>query len=155
MSAFGNYNVVFQNNEFNRLYNQSFPNSLVGLSVGVPIFQGTRRLQHLQRARLLDRRLELDLVDLKSQINSEYQQALASYKSDLHEWNTAKNNVAMAQDVYRIIKLQYDEGIKAYLELITAETDLRTTELNYFNALYRVLASKLDLQRALGNIPVK
>ena len=155
VSAFGNYNVVFQNNEFNRLYNQSFPNSLVGLSVGVPIFQGTRRLQHLQRARLLDRRLELDLVDLKSQINSEYQQALASYKSELHEWNTAKNNVAMAQDVYRIIKLQYDEGIKAYLELITAETDLRTTELNYFNALYRVLASKLDLQRALGNIPVK
>jgi outer membrane protein TolC len=112
-------------------------------------------VQNLRRAQLLDRRLDLDLADLKSQISSEYEQALANYKSDLHEWTISGNNVALAQDVYRIIKLQYDEGIKAYLDLITAETDLRTTELNYYNALYRVLASKLDLQRAQGNIPVK
>jgi outer membrane protein len=155
VSAFGNYNLVYQDNEFARLYNQSFPNSLVGLSVGVPLFQGTRRLQNLHRARLLDRRLDLDLANLKSQINTEYEQALANYKSDRNEWNVSQNNVTLAQDVYRIIKLQYDEGIKSYLDLITAETDLRTSELNYFNALYRVLASKLDLQRAQGNIPLK
>ena len=63
--------------------------------------------------------------------------------------------MALAQDVYRILKLQYDEGVKTYLDLITAETDLRTSELNYYNALYRVLASKLDLQRAQGLIPVQ
>jgi outer membrane protein TolC len=155
VSAFGNYNLVYQNNEFSRLYNQSFPNSLIGLSVGVPLFQGTRRLQNLHRAQLLDRRLDLDLVNLKNQIHTEYEQALANYKSDRNEWNVSRNNVTLAQDVYRIIKLQYDEGIKSYLDLITAETDLRTSELNYFNALYRVLASKLDLQRAQGNIPIK
>jgi outer membrane protein len=155
VSAFGNYNLAYQNNEFSRLYSQSFPNSLIGITVGVPLFQGTRRLQNLHRAQLLDRRLDLDVADLKNQISTEYAQALANYKSDLTEWNTSRNNVAMAQDVYRIIKLQYDEGIKAYLDLITAETDLRTTELNYFNALYRVLASKLDLQRAQGTIPVQ
>ena len=154
VSAFGNYNLVFQNQSFNRLYDQSFPNSLIGLSVGVPLFQGTRRLQQLRRAQLLDRRLDLDVEDLKNQLNTEYQQALANYKSDLQEWTTSRNNVGMAQDVYRILKLQYDEGIRTYLDLITAETDLRTTELNYYNALYQVLASKLDLQRAQGLIPV-
>lgn len=154
VSAFGNYNLVYQNNDFSRLYSSSFPNSLVGLSVNLPIFQGTRRLQRLHRAQLVDRRLDLDLAELKSQINSEYTLALANYKSDLHEWTSTKSNVAMAQDVYRIIKLQYDEGIRSYLDLITAETDLRTTELNYYNALYRVLASKLDLQRAQGTISI-
>lgn len=155
VSAFGNYNLVYQNQAFNQLYQQSFPNSLIGLSLGVPIFQGTRRLQQLRRAQLLDRRLDLDVEDLKNQIHTEYQQALANYKSDLQEWNVSRNNVGMAQDVYRILKLQYDEGIRTYLDLITAETDLRTTELNYFNALYRVLASKLDLQRAQGLVPVQ
>jgi outer membrane protein len=155
VSAFGSYNRVYQNNDFARLFSQSFPNSLVGLSVGLPIFQGTRRVQNLRRAQLVDRRLDLALTDLKNQISTEYEQALATYKSDLQEWRTARDNVALAQDVYRIIKLQYDEGIKAYLDLITAETDLRTTELNYYNALYRVLASKLDLQRAQGQIPVQ
>jgi len=33
-----------------------------------------------------------------------------------------------------------------------AETDLRTARINYFNALYQVLASKIDVQRALGQI---
>ncbi|MGV3504858.1 MAG: TolC family protein [Adhaeribacter sp.] len=155
VSAFGNYNLVYQNQSFNNLYNQSFPNSLIGLSLGMPIFQGTRRLQNLRRAQLVDRRLDLDVEDLKNQINTEYQQALASYKSDLQEWTVSRSNVGMAQDVYRILKLQYDEGIRTYLDLITAETDLRTTELNYYNSLYRVLASKLDLQRAQGQIPVQ
>jgi outer membrane protein len=155
VSAFGNYNLVYQNQAFNNLYTQSFPNSLIGLSLGMPIFQGTRRLQNLRRAQLVDRRLDLDVEDLKNQINTEYQQAMANYKSDLQEWTVSRNNVGMAQDVYRILKLQYDEGIRTYLDLITAETDLRTTELNYYNALYRVLASKLDLQRAQGQIPVQ
>ncbi|WP_026462975.1 TolC family protein [Adhaeribacter aquaticus] len=154
VSAFANYNVVYQNNEFARLFTQTYPNSLAGLSVALPIFQGTRRIQNLRRAQLLDQRLDLDLSNTKSRISTEYDQALANYKSDLNEWNTTKNNVVLAEDVYRIIKLQYDEGIKTYLELITAETDLRTTQLNYFNALYQVLASKLDLQRAQGIVNV-
>jgi len=118
----------------------------------MPIFQGTRRTQNLRRAQLLDRRLDLDIVNTKNVISTEYETALANYKSDLNEWLTTRENVALAQDVYRVIKLQYDEGIKTYLEVITAETDLRTTQLNYFNALYRVLASKLDLQRAQGTV---
>lgn len=154
VSAFINYNIVNQNNAFRSVFDQAFPNALTGLSVNLPIFQGARRVQNLRRVQLLDQRLDVALANTKSIIHTENEEALANYKSDLHEWHTVKNNVALAEDVYRIIKLQYDEGIKTYLELITAETDLRTTQLNYFNALYRLLASKLDLQRAQGNIPV-
>lgn len=152
VSAFGNYNLVYQNNQFSDLFVQSYPNSLVGLSVGLPIFQGTRRIQNLRRAQLLDQRLNLDLQNLRSQLTTEYDQALANYKSDLNEWQTTRENVTLAEDVYRIIKLQYNEGIKTYLDLIIAETDLRVSQVNYFNALYRVLASKLDVQRARGTI---
>src|SRR5690606_13788592 len=153
-SAFANYNLNYQNNELPELYSQSFPNSLVGLRLSMPIFQGTRRTQNLRRAQLLDKRLDLDIVNARNEISTEYETALANYKSDLNEWLTTRENVAMAEDVYRIIKLQYDEGIKTYLEVITAETDLRTTQLNYFNALYRVQSSKLDLQRARGTVNI-
>ena len=152
VGAFANYNLAYQNNEFSQLYSQSFPNSLVGLTVSAPIFQGTRRIQNLRRAQLLNRRLDLDVVGLRNQISTEYDQALANYKSDLNEWNTTRANVVLAEDVYRVIRLQYNEGIKAYLDLITAEYDLQVTQLNYYNALYCVLSSKLDLQRAQGSI---
>ncbi len=155
ISAFINYNFVYQNNEFSELFQRSFPTSVVGLSAAVPIFQGSRRIQNIRRAQLLDKRLDIDIANTQRIINTEYEQAMANYKSDLNEWVTVRDNVALAENVYTIIKLQYDEGIKTYLELIVAETDLRTTQLNYFNALYRVLSSKLDLQKAAGNIHVK
>jgi outer membrane protein TolC len=36
--------------------------------------------------------------------------------------------------------------------VVIAETDLRSAQLNYLNALYNVLAGKLDVQKALGTI---
>jgi len=154
ITGFINYNFVYQNNEVQKLYSKSYPNSVTGLSVKLPIFQGTRRLQSLRREQLASKRLELDEVNLKSQINTQYEQAMANYKSNLNDWSVAKENVKLSEEVYNTIKLQYDEGIKSYLELMTAETDLRTSQITYLFALYGVLSSKLDVQQALGNITI-
>jgi len=63
-----------------------------------------------------------------------------------------KDNLLLAQEVYNTIQLQYKSGIKNYLEVITAETDLRSAQVNYTNALYQVLSAKIDLEQALGLI---
>ncbi len=78
--------------------------------------------------------------------------AMATYKANLNDWQVARYNVTLSEEVYNTIKLQYDEGIKTYLDLMAAETDLRTTQINYLNALYAVLSGKLDVQQALGDI---
>ncbi len=153
-SAFINYNFVYQNNSFPDLYSRNFPNSVAGVRVAVPLFQGTRRLQNLQRSRLELRRLDLGVAHLKAQINTEYSQALANYKSNLNEWKVQEENLQIGREVYNTVKLQYDEGIKTYLEVITSETDLRTAQINYLNALYNLLSSKLDVQRAAGTLEI-
>jgi len=154
LAAFGNYNVNFLNNQFSNLYDRGFPNSLVGLNLSIPIFQGTRRLQNLRKARLQVDRASLDLTNIHTQINTEYQQALSNYKSSYYDMQTLKQNVDLARDVYNVVFLQYREGIKTYLDVIVAQSDLRTSELNYNNALFTVLSSKIDLQRALGSLSV-
>jgi outer membrane protein len=154
VSAFLNYNLGYQNNRFGDVYSQSFPNSQAGLKLAFPIFQGTRRLQNMRREQLEDKRLDLDILDTKNAINTQYQQSLASYKSNLNDLKTIRENVILSEDVYNTIKLQYNEGIKTYLEVMIAESDLRTTQLNYQNALFSVLSSKLDVQKSLGTITV-
>lgn len=153
-SAYFNYNVVYQNNDFQQLYNQSYPNSPIGLRMSVPLFTGTRRLQNLKREQLREKRLDLDIANVKNRISTEYETALATYRADLFELKTVQHNVEVAEEVYRIIKLQYDEGIKPYLDLILAEAEIRATQLNYYNALYRVLTSKLEVERVTGTINV-
>lgn len=154
LSANGAYNLNFQNDEFSKLYSQQFPNSYAGLTLRFPIFQGGKRKYEVKQAELEITRTDLELINLENSINSEYNDALSAYKSNLVYFFTTKENIAGAQEVYDVIELQYRSGIKAYIEVIAAETELRTAQLNYYNALYLLLSSKIDVQRALGNIEV-
>lgn len=155
LSANGAYNLGYFSNKTSDLYNNAFPSAYVGLSLTIPIFTGTKRLQNVAKARLQVERSNLDIVNTKNTINTEYTQALANYKSNYNNWLLLKQNVDLANDVYKVVSLQYREGIKTYLDVIVSQSDLRTAELNYFNALFQVLSSKIDLQRALGTlIPV-
>ena len=152
VNANANYNLLYQNNAFGQLYTQTFPNSLIGLSVALPIFQGGRRIQQTKIAELQVQRLNWDLAALTSAVDAEYAQALANYKGNLANYLALRENQQLAEDVYRVINLQYRSGVKTFLDVTIAEADLRTARLNVFNALYQVLISKLDVQRALGVI---
>jgi len=151
--AFGNYNTVYQNTRFGDLYSQRFPNSYAGLQATLPIFTGFRRTQNLRRARLQNNRLDEDLTNTKNQINTEYASALASYKSTYNDYLIGKRNLDLSKQVYTVVDLQYREGIKAYIDLLIAQTTLRTSQLNYYTALFQVLGSKVELQRSLGVLP--
>jgi len=152
LNLFGAYLMNYQNNNFGELYNQRYPNSYVGATFTFPIFQGMKRVAKIQEQRWSLRRLDWSVKNLESNLNTEYTRSLAAYKSNLATYLALKENVELAREVYDVIQLQYKSGIRAYLDVTVAETDLRTARINYFNALYQVLASKIDVQRALGQI---
>ncbi|MBT1708983.1 TolC family protein [Fulvivirgaceae bacterium PWU5] len=152
LNAFGAYIANYQNNEFNELYAQRFPNSYFGATLTLPIFQGGKRNARIREQRWTLKKLDWNMVNLENNLTTEYSRALASYKSSLSTYLALKENVVLAEEVYSVIQLQYRSGIRPYLDVTIAETDLRSVRINYFNALYQVLAAKIDVQRALGQI---
>ncbi len=152
VSAFGNYTFSYLSDEFSNLFSNNFPYSYAGIQLSIPIFQGTKRTQNIRVAELQVKRVDWDITAVKDNISSQYSQALAAYKGYLIDYYSLRENVQLAQDVYSTLELQYRSGVKAYLDVITAETDLRNAQSNYTNALYQVLSSKLDVQKALGTI---
>ncbi len=152
VQAYGNYNLNYLNNDLGKLYNADYPYSYAGVRVGIPLFQGFRRVHNMKQAKLQLNRMDYDMENLRNSVNAEYVQNLAIYKGYLNDYYNLKENMEIAKDVFNTIELQYKAGIKTYLEVITAQTDLRTAELNYTNALYQLLGSKLDVQKALGAI---
>jgi outer membrane protein TolC len=151
-SAFFNYNFEFENNNLTALYSNLYPYSFAGLTLSIPIFTGFYRLNNIRRAKLQEQLLEWDQTELKSQIYTEYTTALASYKSNLYNLYIQQQNVSMAKTVYDIVTLQYQQGVVAYLNVITAESNLITSQIGYLNALFSVLSSKIDLQKSMGFI---
>jgi outer membrane protein len=152
ISVFGNYNESYLNNTFGKIYNDGFGNSNIGLQLSFPIFQGNKRVYQVKQAELQLQRVSWDMALLKSRVNTQYTQALAVYKGNLAGFQALKENVVLAEDVYKTLNLQYQSGIRTYLDVIIAESDLRTAQLNYYNALYQLLQSKLDLEKSMGTI---
>lgn len=154
LSGFANYNFVYQNDKFSALYNQSFPNSGIGLSLSLPLFAGTKKWQQIKKAQLTYQRLSLDTINLKNSMSASFVQALAGYKSNLASYNYTRENINTAQDVYNTVMFQYKQGIKTYLDVIISETDLLTAELNNLSSIISLMNSKIDVQQALGKISV-
>jgi len=154
INASAYYSLYYLNSNFNELYSSSsnHPYSYFSLSMNFPIFQGNKRIAKVQEQRLASDRLDEGIRNLKNNLSTEYTRSMATYKSNLYNFNTQKENTELAEEVYHVISLQYQNGVKTYLDMIVAETDLRTSRINYYNALYQVLASKMDVQRALGQI---
>jgi outer membrane protein len=154
LSAFGNYNYIYQNDQFSDLYKTYYPNSTIGLSLSLPIFQGAKRLQNIRKSKMEYERLALDTVRTKNEMNTQYVSAMASYKSNLDQYTATSRNIDIAEEVYNTVKLQYDQGVKSYLEVIVSETDLMSARINNLNALFMLMFSKLDVQRASGSISI-
>ncbi|HTC00484.1 MAG TPA: TolC family protein [Ferruginibacter sp.] len=152
LSAFAAYNWSYINNEFPPLYNNDYPNSYAGITLTLPIFQGGKRVNDIKVAQLQLQRTDYDLANLHNEVNTEFTAAMAIYKSNLTDYYLLKDNLDLSTDVYNTIQLQYKAGVKTYLDVITAESDLRSSEVNYTNALYNVLSSKFDVEKALGSI---
>ena len=149
------YNLNYLNDKISKLYSTNFPSSFAALSLSIPISQGGKRKAKIQVAAFQLKRTNKDLENLQLQVRTQYANALAAYKINFANYQALKENVQLANEVYDVVQLQYKSGIKTYLEVIASETDLRTSQINYFNALYQLLASKIDAQKALGQISIQ
>ncbi len=152
VGGFASYNANYLNNKFSDLYLNNYPSSYAGLTLSIPLVQGGKRWMNIRQAKWQLKKSEWDITGLENNINAQYAQALAAYNSSLANYNAVKENLQLAQEVYDIIQLQYRSGVKTYLEVLIAESDLRTSQINYYNALYLVLSGKVDLQQSLGQI---
>jgi len=150
VDAFFNYIPEFENKNFGSLFNNVYPYSYLGVSITMPIFSGFARIKNVQKSKLQEKLIDWNEVNLKSQIYSEYTNALASYKSNLYELNIMSDNEELAKKVYKVVTLQYSQGIVPYLNVVNAESNLITSEIGYLNTLLQVLSSKIDLQKAMG-----
>ena len=155
LSAFYYYNYQYESNTSGNLFIQAYPYSYIGGTLTLPLFTGFRRIESIQRAKILKQELDWNEVNLKALIYLQYTTALANYKSNLYNLSMLRDNVEMAKDVYGVVTLQYKQGIVAYLNVITAETNLISSEINYVNALFQLLSSKVDLESAMGKIAPK
>jgi outer membrane protein len=152
VTAFGAYDLNYYSNTISQLYQDNYPNSYVGVGVSIPLFTGTKRIQQVKIAQLELQRLNYNFISLKDSIQTQYIQAISAYKANLNNYFEQKENLDLAQQVYNIIQLQYRSGIKTYLDVVVANNDLFSAQVNLVNSIYQVLSDRIDVEQALGTL---
>lgn len=152
LSAFGNTSKSFQSNNFSELFSTNFPSTIIGLRLSVPIISGGIKLSQVRNAKLAILKTQNDLVNLQNGINLEVDQAQTTYLNSLKSLDNQKRNMELAQEVLRVSKIKYEQGVGSSIEVTTAETSLKESQNNYINALYDLMINRVNVDKALGKV---
>jgi outer membrane protein TolC len=152
LSAFGNTSRSLQSNDFLNLLDRSFPATIIGFRLSVPLISGGVKTYQVRNAKLEVLKTENNLVNLRNGINLEVEQAQTVYRNGLKSLDNQKRNMELAKEVLRVTKIKYEQGVGSSIEVTTAETSLKESQNNYINALYDLLINKVNVDRALGKI---
>lgn len=152
--AYASVSGAAQRNEFDIFDTdkQWYPTSLIGAKVTMPIFTGFQRHSRNQQAKLSLLKAENNLDFIKKSIDLELASSTAVLQNAAASLENQKKNIAIAEEVVRVSKLKYEQGVGSNLEMITAETSLKEAQTNYFNALFDALVAKIDFDKANGNL---
>ena len=152
LSAFGNTSQSFQSNNFSELFSSNFPSTIIGLRLSVPIISGGIKLSQVRNAKLVLLKTQNDLVNLQNGINLEVEQAQTTYANSLKSLDNQKRNMDLAQEVLRVSKIKYEQGVGSSIEVTSAETSLKEAQNNYINALYDLMINRVNVEKASGRI---
>ncbi len=152
--AFANVGEFSQSPEFNYFTKQNlwYGYGMYGLSMNIPLFDGTQNIYRIKQAKLKLQKIDNDLTGFEEAVNLQMRSAGISLKNNLTALDAQKKNIALAEQVAKATKSKYKQGVGTSLEVTSAETSLLEAQTNYFNALYDALVSKVDYDKANGNI---
>lgn len=129
-----------------------YPYTTFGVSLNIPLFSGLQRNYQIQQAKLEMLKIENGFNSLKSGIDVEIKSSTVSYKNSLRSLESQQANMKLAENIARVTKIKYEQGIGSNLEVVEAESDLREAQVNYYNALFDALVAKVDLDKAYGKL---
>lgn len=148
-----NYGYNAGANAFSDLMSkQWFDNSAITMSLQIPIFDGySKKYKAVQSANNLQK-VRQSFGLLKSSIDMQRTQASITLKNALESMKEQKANLDLANEISRVTRVKYQQGVGSNLEVLNAESSIKESQANYFTALYNALIAKVEVEKANGTL---
>jgi outer membrane protein TolC len=154
VSIFANYGYQAMRSEFD-VFNSGkewYTSSAIGLNLKIPIFSGFERLAKVEQSQLNIEVAQENLRLSEQSIKVEFSNYTIQYRTALDNIQNEKENLALAESVYKTTQLEFAQGTGSSLDLVQAESSLRETQNNYYNKLLTLYVAKLDKKKAKGTL---
>ena len=120
--------------------------------MSIPVFDGFRKKHQIQQAKFDLEKTENTMANFENAMLHEVYNYAVQIKNGMDNLKIQERNMKLANEVYRVSKIKYAQGVGSNLEILNAETSQREAETNYFSALYDTILNKISLDKALGKL---
>ena len=110
-------------------------NSLIGLQLNIPIYNGHLRLCQLREANLNIEKTRNNIENLKQTIDFQVASSQTNLRNVILQIRSQRNNLELADDVLDLARRKYKAGVGSNLEVTQAQTDQLRAQTNYFSTL--------------------
>ncbi|RDV13586.1 TolC family protein [Pontibacter diazotrophicus] len=152
LAAYGQYGYQTQRND---LFDSSIPyfkNSVVGLQLNIPIFDGFKKDAQAKQSQLEMRKLDEDLDKFNTNTAATLTNAISQLQNSEAAIQAQNQNVTLAQEVYDTTNQLYKEGLSPLTDLLEAEVQLREARTNLNNEVLKFKIAQLNYLQATGEL---
>ena len=142
---FGTY---FKNSSDNKWY----PYANFTVTLAVPVFDGFEKRSKARQANLDIQKTQVVLENTKESFSMNYKNAMNNYTNNKNTVRRQKQNLELAEKVYKETTLKYREGLAAMSSLLQDEMSLSSAQGGYLTALYNFKEAELKIMSLNGEI---
>jgi outer membrane protein TolC len=142
-----------ENFDFMKKDQKWFDSSLLGVSLEIPIFSSLMRSSRTQQAKIELEKSRTNLTETEQKLFLLLESAKTNYNFSIEEYETSKQNLALAERIENKQQIKFFEGISTSFDLLEAQRQLYTMQQNYLQAMLNVITNKATLDNAL-NTPI-
>jgi outer membrane protein len=126
------------------------PTRRVAIQLNVPIFNGGLTRGRLTAAASRQRQTELELSNVRGQVEEDVRLALATIRTAAVQVHAADESVTLAQRELEMARDRFRAGVGDNLEVVAAQTSLANARDSQVTALAQHNLARLNLAAALG-----
>ena len=127
-------------------------NGAFGITLNVPVFDSFQKHHLIQQEKFTLLKTENNILNFTRLVDLQVSQSSITLQNGIDKLTFQKENMQLAQEIFRVTKIKYEEGVGSNLEVVEAETAYKEAQTNYFSALYDAMIAKIDLQKAQGTL---
>lgn len=129
-----------------------FTVSNINLNINIPIFNGFYLKSKIQEAKLQAEKVNNQIESMKLWIDNDVEAAKNNYRNAIATMDFQKKNMELAEKIYQQTKKKYEVGTGSQIEIVAAQTEMKSAQTNYVTALYDAIIAKVDFLKATGKL---
>jgi outer membrane protein TolC len=146
------YNAMRNNFDFATTGGEWYPGSSIGITLKVPLFDGLQRNAKIAQSTLNIEKSMENIRLTEQSIKVELSNSDIQYRNAVDNIRSEKDNLDLADNVYKNTQLEYQQGAGSSLDLVQAESSYRESLNNYYNKLLNLYIAKINLEQSKGTL---